>query len=83
VVTARARAAVDRLNGKLATAQSSGLLKDFNRSYQTYRRDCAARGAKAIPYGAALAKLRSLIAGAAATGSMPAIVATVFEEPRL
>lgn len=78
VVVVRAQAAVDRLNGKLATAQSSGALKFFNRHYRQYRLDCLARGDRPIPYGAALTRLRSLLAGAAATGSMPDIVSQVF-----
>ena len=67
-----------RLDGKLAAAQELGTLRFFNQAYRQYRLDCLARGDRPMAYGAALGRLRRLLAGAAATGSMPEIVAAVF-----
>ena len=78
VVLARAQAAVSRLDGKLASAQSVGYLKFFNRAYQQYRLACRQRGKGAMPYGAAMAKLRQLLAQAAAGSSIEGMVERVF-----
>jgi hypothetical protein len=49
VVLARARAAVDQLDGKLAVAQSKGDLQFFNRAYRQYRLDCQQRASQLLP----------------------------------
>jgi hypothetical protein len=75
----RAQAAVDQLNGKLAAAQANGDLKFFNRAYHAYRLACQDRGERAMPYGTAVARLRKLLAGAAAGSSIAGVVERVFE----
>ena len=83
VVLARAQAAVDKLNGKLAAAQQAGALQTFNRAYKAYRLDCVARGERAMPYGTALAKLRGLLAGAAAGAPTANMLQAVFKPSEL
>jgi hypothetical protein len=67
------------LDGKLAAAQRTGDLQFFNRAYRQYRLDCKQRGEGAMPYNIALAKLRKLLAGAAAGAPVSDVVAAVFE----
>jgi hypothetical protein len=81
VVMQRARAAVGKLNGKLETAQANGDLRFFNRAYHRYRLACQQRGEHAMPYGTAMAKLRTLLAGAAAGVPVPDVIAAVFGPP--
>jgi hypothetical protein len=78
-VLARAQAALSQLDGKLAAAQRAGDLKFFNQSYRQYRLDCKERGEHGMPYNVALAKLRKILAGAAAGAQVPDLVAAVFE----
>ena len=66
VVVERARAALDRLDGKLETARANGDLSFFNKAYREHRLACKQRGVGAMPYNVALAKLRKLLAEAAA-----------------
>jgi hypothetical protein len=75
----RVRAAVGRLDGKLARAKDNGDLKFFNRAYHAYRLACQHRGEHAMPYGTAVARLRKLLAGAAAGASVPDVPRAVFE----
>ena len=74
---------VDKLNGKLAAAQQAGALQTFNRAYKAYRLDCVARGERAMPYGTALAKLRGLLAGAAAGAPTANMLQAVFKPSEL
>jgi hypothetical protein len=78
-VMARAQAAIDQLSAKLSTAQANGDLKFFNRAYRQYRLGCQQRGEHAMAYGVARAKLRKLLAGAAAGAPVSDLVAAVFE----
>jgi hypothetical protein len=79
VVVARAQAALDQLSAKLSTASRVGDLQFFNRAYRQYRLDCKQRGEGAMPYNTALARLRKLLAGAAAGAPVSDLVAAVFE----
>ena len=79
VVMARAKAAIDQLGAKLSTAQANGDLKFFNRAYRQYRLACQQRGEGAMPYGTARAKLRKLLAGAAAGAPVSDVLQRVFE----
>jgi hypothetical protein len=79
VVLARAQAALSQLDGKLAAAQSKGELQFFNRAYREYRLACQQRGERAMVYGVALAKLRGLLASAAAGTPVSDLMAAVFE----
>jgi hypothetical protein len=79
VVVARAKGAVARLDAKLSTAKSAGDLKFFNRACHEYRLACLHRGERPMAYGMAFARLRKLLAGAAATGSMPELMTAVIE----
>jgi hypothetical protein len=79
VVMQRVQAAVGRLDGKLARAKDNGDLKFFNRAYHAYRLVCQHRGEHAMPYGTAVARLRKLLAGAAAGASVPDVPRAVFE----
>jgi hypothetical protein len=78
VVVARAQAALDQLSVKLTTAQRAADLKFFNQAYRQYRLGCQQRGEGAMPYNVALAKLRKLLAGAAAGSSIEGVVERVF-----
>jgi hypothetical protein len=75
---ARAQSAVSRLNGKLAAAQQTGDLSFFDRAYKAYRLDCRARGDRPMGYNTALAKLRELLAGAAAGAPTADMLKQVF-----
>ena len=79
VVLARARAAIGKLDGKLAAAQQLGDLRFFNRAYKRYRLDCLRRGGRPMPYGTAVAKLRKALAGAAAGAPITSLLGQVFE----
>jgi hypothetical protein len=79
VVLARAQSALSQLDGKLAVAQSKGDLQFFNRAYREYRLACKQRGEHRMPYNIALAKLRKLLAAAAAGAPVSDLVAAVFE----
>jgi hypothetical protein len=78
VVVARAQAAIDQLGSKLSTANANGDLKFFNRAYRQYRLGCLQRGEGAMPYGTAMARLRKLLAGAAAGAPVSDVVRRVF-----
>jgi hypothetical protein len=78
-VVARARAAIGKLDGKLAAAQQLGDLRFFNRAYKRYRLDCLRRGGRPMPYGTAVAKLRKALAGAAAGAPITSLLGQVFE----
>jgi hypothetical protein len=79
VVVERAQAAVAQLNAKLVAAQAKGDLQFFNRAYREYRLACKERGERAMVYGVALAKLRQLMAGAAAGSPASDLLRRVFE----
>jgi hypothetical protein len=78
VVLARARAAIGKLDGKLAAAQQLGDLRFFNRAYKRYRLDCLRRGGRPMPYGTAVAKLRKALAGAAAGAPITSLLSRIL-----
>jgi hypothetical protein len=78
VVLARARAAVAKLDRRLAMAKETGTLAFFNAEYRRRRIAARASGKGFMSYGAAHRRLRKAIAGAAATGSMPELMRAVF-----
>jgi hypothetical protein len=77
VVLARAQAAVCRLDGKLTAAQTMGDLKPLNREYKRRRLEAERSGRKFMSYSEAQRRLRKALASAAATGSMPELMAAV------
>jgi hypothetical protein len=77
-VMARARAAVAKLDRRLAMAKETGTLAFFNAEYRRRRIAARASGKGFMSYGAAHRRLRKAIAGAAATGSMPELMRAVF-----
>ena len=79
VVIARAQTALDQLDRKLETARSAGDLQWFNRAYKQYRLDAQGRGQGFMPYGTAMARLRKLLAAAAAGAQVSDLAAAVFE----
>jgi hypothetical protein len=46
----RATAAIARIDDELAQLRQSGDLRPVNKSYQSYRRDAAAKGERVLPY---------------------------------
>ena len=80
VVVDRAQIAVDQLSAKLTAAQQNGALKFFNSEYRRRREAARASGNGFMSYNTAMARLRQLLAGAAA-GAPPAdLVRQVFEQ---
>jgi hypothetical protein len=78
VVVARAQAAAEQLQGKLEAARQSGGLAFLNREYQRRRLEAERLGRRFMSYGEAQRRLRKALVSAAATGSMPEIMAAVF-----
>jgi hypothetical protein len=78
VVMRRAKAATAEITTRLDAAQRAGLLRFVNREYRVRRLAAHAAGQKFMSYGQMQRRLRKALAGAAATGSMPEIVAIVF-----
>ena len=79
VVVARARDALTRLDTKIELARQSGTLQFFNSEYRRRREAARAAGKGFMRYGTALAKLRGLLAGAAAGVPLKDVVQRVFE----
>lgn len=79
VVVARAQGAVDQLSAKLTTAQQNGALKFFNSEYRRRREEAKASGNGFMSYNAAMARLRKLLASAAAGARVSDLVRQVFE----
>ena len=46
----RAMAAIARIDDELERLRQSGALRPVNKSYQSYRRDAAAKGERVVPY---------------------------------
>jgi hypothetical protein len=80
VVVARARDALARLDTKIELARQSGTLQFFNSEYRRRREEARATGKGFMRYGTALAKLRQLLAGAAAGTPIANVLQRVFEE---
>jgi hypothetical protein len=79
-VLARATAAVNRIDERLARAQRDGALSGFNQEYRRRRLAAAAAGKRFMSYKQAQARLRKALAGVAAGKVMTAsIVASVFD----
>ena len=78
-VMGRAEAALARLDTKIELARRSGTLQFFNSEYRRRREAARAAGKGFMRYGTALAKLRQLLAGAAAGAPVSDVVARVFE----
>ena len=78
IVLTRASAAIERIEAALREAQRRGDLKFFNAEYKRRRAQAAAAGKGFMSYGQARARLQRAIAGAAATGVTPALIASVF-----
>jgi hypothetical protein len=81
-VLARAATATDGLNGKLDAAQANGVLAFFNSEYRKRRLAARHSGKGFMSYGAARSRLTRTLSGAAATGSVPALMAAVFGKTR-
>ena len=79
VVVARAQAALDQMQEKLSAAQRAGDLKLFNSEYRRRREAARTAGRGFMSYNTAMARLRKLLAGAAAGAPVSDLVATVFE----
>jgi hypothetical protein len=77
-VVERAEAAVKVLNARLASANAAGLLQAVNREFKRRRLAAERAGGRFMPYSVLQWRLRQALAGAAATGSLPDILATVF-----
>jgi hypothetical protein len=78
---ARAKQNVDRIAARVEASRENGALAEFNRLYRERRLAAQKAGARMMPYGVALARLRAVMAEAAATGgaaSTVAIFARVF-----
>jgi hypothetical protein len=78
-VVVRAQVAVNQLQEKISDAQRAGSLKFFNSEYRRRREEAKAAGRGFMPYNLAMARLRSLLAGAAAGASIDGLIARVFE----
>jgi hypothetical protein len=78
-VVARAQAAMAELNSRLSAAQRAGALSAVNAEYRRRRLVAAASGKKFMQYGEVQRRLRVVLAGAVATGSMPELFAAVFD----
>jgi hypothetical protein len=83
VVMKRAKAAVAKLDAKLAAAQSAGLLSAFNREFKNRRLRANAAGARFMSYAEAHRRLRKALAAVAADGSVPALMQHVFGDTRM
>jgi hypothetical protein len=79
VVLARAKAAGVELESKLTAAQDEGQLKEFNQEYQRHRLAAKMVGRRFISYQEARARLRALLAAAAAGKFTGNVVQRVFE----
>jgi len=79
-VLARAKAAGVDLESKLTAAQDAGQLREFNQEYQQRRLAAKIRGRRFISYQEARARLRALLAAAAAGKFTGNVIQRVFEE---
>jgi hypothetical protein len=77
-IIVRARAAIERLDGKLAAAKSDGSMKFLNREYRRRRIEANERGESFMPYRAAEQRLRKALTDVAAGKAAPGIIARVF-----
>jgi hypothetical protein len=78
-VLARAKAAGVELESKLTAAQDTGQLSEFNREYQRRRLAAKMAGRRFISYREARARLRALLAAAAAGKFTGNVIQRVFE----
>jgi hypothetical protein len=78
VVMERAKAAVAKLDAKLAATQSAGLLSAFNREFKERRLRANAAGARFMTYAAARRRLARALASFVATGATPELLHEVF-----
>jgi hypothetical protein len=78
-VLARAKAAGVELESKLSAAQDAGQLTEFNREYQRRRLAAKTVGRRFISYQEARARLRALLAAAAAGRFRGNVIQRVFE----
>ena len=78
-VLARAKAAGVELESKLTAAQDAGQLREFNQEYQRRRLAAKTVGRRFISYQEARARLRALLAAAAAGKFTGNVIQRVFE----
>ena len=78
-VLARAKAAGVDLESKLTAAQDAGQLREFNQEYQRRRLAASTVGRRFISYQEARARLRALLAAAAAGRFSGNVIKRVFE----
>ena len=78
-VLTRAKAAGVDLESKLTAAQDAGQLSEFNREYQRRRLAAKMAGRRFISYQEARARLRALLAAAAAGKFTGNVIQRVFE----
>jgi hypothetical protein len=79
-VVARARDALARLDTKIELARQTGTLAFFNAEYRRRREAARAAGKGFMRYSTALARLRQLLAGAAAGAPVSDVVQQVFDK---
>jgi hypothetical protein len=82
VVVQRVTAASARLDERLAWAQRSGLLSEFNREYRRRRLAARAAGESFMPYRAAELRLRNALVDVAAGKAPGDMIARVFDDRR-
>lgn len=78
-VLAKAKAAGVTLESKLAAAQATGGLKEFNAEYQRRRRAAQAAGRRFMHYNEARGRFRAVLAAAAAGKPVGDVLRAVFE----
>jgi hypothetical protein len=78
IVMARAKAAVSKLDRRLAMAKETGTLAFFNAEYRRRRIAARASGKSFMSYDEAHARLRKALAAAAAGGSIPELLQQVL-----
>jgi hypothetical protein len=78
-VLARAKAAGVELESKLTAAQDAGQLREFNQEYQRRRLAAKMAGRRFIGYQEARARLRALLAAAAAGKFTGNVILRVFD----
>jgi hypothetical protein len=78
MVLARAKAALAKIEARMAWAQRTGVLHEFNQEYRRRRLEAQRRGERFMGYAQATARLRRAITKVAAGGEPVAIVPEVF-----
>jgi hypothetical protein len=73
-VLARAKHAVAKIEARMAWAQRTGVLHEFNQEYRRRRLESQRRGERFMGYAQATARLRHAITKVAASGAAPVAI---------